>query len=39
MRELGCFTYVEAKTASEINECDISNLKNMSGSSGFLAVS
>ena len=39
MREFGCFTYVEAKTASEISECDLMNMKALGGSGGFLSVS
>jgi len=39
MRELGCFTYVEAKIASEIIECDLSNLKPIGGAGGFLSIS
>jgi hypothetical protein len=37
MRELGCFTYVEAKIASEITEVDFSVVKPTTG--GFLSVS
>mmetsp|Transcript_12771 Transcript_12771/g.9261 ORF Transcript_12771/g.9261 Transcript_12771/m.9261 type:complete len:103 (+) Transcript_12771:1065-1373(+) len=39
MRELGCFTYVEAKIASEITKADLLNLKPVGGSAGFLSVS
>jgi glucosamine 6-phosphate synthetase-like amidotransferase/phosphosugar isomerase protein len=39
MRELGCFTYVEAKTASEISECDLTNMVHLGGGGGFLSVS
>ena len=39
MRELGCFTYVEAKIASEICRDDLANLKPLGGNGGFLSVS
>mmetsp|Transcript_3347 Transcript_3347/g.3317 ORF Transcript_3347/g.3317 Transcript_3347/m.3317 type:complete len:128 (-) Transcript_3347:572-955(-) len=39
MRELGCFTYVEAKIASEINKDDLLNLKPVGACGGMLSVS
>lgn len=39
MRDFGCFTYIEAKKASEISECDLMNMKALGGSGGFLSVS
>lgn len=39
MRELGCFTFVEAKMASEISKCDLLNMKPLGGMGGFLSIS